>query len=246
MIKLTLAYEGTSFYGMQKTREGPSIEETLEKAIEQLLRLPVLLEAASRTDRGVHAKGQIVAFAADIVNLPSFERSLRAILPPTIALIRAERAPSDFHPTLHARRKEYQYQICNGPFQSPFHRSYSWHYRYPLDLETMRAAAKLLIGTHDYSAFSNQRFALGEAIRTVLSIEIESLPSSRFLFKIRGENFLYKMVRTLVGTLAYVGSGRLPLESLSSLFQNRDRSLAGMTAPAHGLCLQKVWYDPPN
>lgn len=241
-LKILIAYDGTRYFGWQKTRMGPSIEESLQAALEQYLHHPVALQAASRTDRGVHAQGQVVNFFTQVQDLKKLEKALRAILPVDISLVSLEEAPFAFHPTLDVTGKEYHYQVCNTAFQSPFHRAYSWHFRYPLDFELMEKAAQVLVGTHDFSAFSNERLSSEEATRTLTRISILPLPQERLRIEVAGNNFLYRMVRNLVGTLVYIGCGKISFNELPSILSSRNRELAGMTAPAHGLCLKQVFY----
>ena len=146
-------------------------------------------------------------------------------------------APDDFHPTLDALGKEYHYLVCTGKTQLPFHKHFSWHFPHSLDLDEMRHATHHLIGTRDFSPFSNED--VDNAVRTVRSIEIFEFEEELFCFKICGDNFLYKMVRNLVGTLCYVGCGRLLIDSVRNL---QKRSDAGPTAPAHGLYLEHINY----
>lgn len=244
-LALTVAYDGTPFLGWQKTKEGPSIEETLSIALEQILQHKVTLQAASRTDAHVHAKGQIVNFTTDnLLNINELKNSLNDILPKEIAILTIKEMPPSFHPTLDCIKKEYHYYICNSDYQLPWFRSFSWHFYKPLDLSLMQQAAAALIGMRDFSAFCNMK--KGEAyehkVRNLLEITIESLPEGRLLFKISGNNFLYKMVRNIVGTLVYIGCGKILLESLSQLIEAKDRRQIGMTAPAHGLFLHKIYY----
>ncbi|HSX04404.1 MAG TPA: tRNA pseudouridine(38-40) synthase TruA [Rhabdochlamydiaceae bacterium] len=242
-IKATVAYAGTHYLGFQKTKEGPSIEESLEKALAQILRKEVRIQAASRTDRGVHAQGQVIHFFTEVENLSALKKSVQAVLPKDIALLSLEFASADFHPTLDCHSKEYHYFICNSPFQLPFYRDLSWHYPYSLDLELIRKAAKMLHGAHDFSAFSNQKLEDPESgVREIYSLTAEALPQSRMQISVIGNRFLYKMVRTIVGTLVYIGQGKIPLESLPLILQSRDRTQAGVTAPAKGLFLHKVNY----
>lgn len=244
--KLLVAYDGTNYFGWQKTKNGPSIEESLEKAVEQILQEKIILQAASRTDRGVHATGQVVNFHSSkpIDDYAKFRIGLNALLPPDIAVLKAESAQETFHPTLHVLSKEYQYTICYGSVQMPQHRLYSWHYHYPLDIEKMKEAAQHLVGTHDFTAFCNQKKneEYENHIRTIESIVIESLSADRLLITVTGPSFLYKMVRNIVGTLAYVGSGKITPEEVQKILLHKDRTLAGMTAPANGLSLAQIKY----
>lgn len=244
-FRAVIAYEGTRYLGWQKTRMGSSIQEELEKAIATLLRHPVELQAASRTDAGVHAKGQVVNFTTP---LPSFDlfrlcKGINAVLPNDIRLLNLEEAPLDFHPTLNALGKEYVYEICTSTAQSPFFRSHSWHFPYDLDLASMRLAAEALVGTHDFSSFCNERTLIDpDPVCTLHSVSIDELPGRRLRILVQGNRFLYKMMRNLAGSIAYAGCGKINPSTIRDILMSRDRRLAGMTAPAHGLYLQRVLY----
>lgn len=243
-IKILVAYEGTRYLGWQKTKEGPSIEETLEQALFQIYHLPFSLQAASRTDAGVHAEGQTVNFFLhEPPNLYKLQRGLNALLPKDICVKHIEIAKPTFHPTLDAFGKEYCYAVCNDSVQLPFYRHFSWRVPLPLDLKRMEKAASYLIGELDFSAFSNLK--VENAVRKVTEIEIQTLPDKRFLFSIKGNHFLYKMVRNLIGTLVYIGCGKLDPESIPDILASKDRTRAGPTAPAHGLILKTVFYSNP-
>lgn len=244
-IVLEVSYEGTNYLGFQKTELGKSIEEVLQVTLQKILQEKVYLQAASRTDAGVHAQGQIVNFFSDKqLDHEKLKKSLNALLPLDIRILNAHVAPQEFHPTLHCRAKEYRYYVCNSSFQLPFHRRFSWHYFYPLDLSSMQKAASLLIGKYDFKTFCNMKKneVYKDTIRNLFSIEIIPLEENRFCFKIVGENFLYKMVRNIIGTLAYVGSGKIKVDKILNILENKDRTEAGPTAPAHGLFLYKVYY----
>jgi len=241
-LKLIVAYEGTAYLGWQKTEIGPSIEEELQKVLQQILQHPVKLQAASRTDAGVHAEAQVVNFfTTKEVVLDRLKNSINGLLPADIRIVGIEMMPENFHPTLEAKGKEYHYTICSGPTQLPFHRNFSWHFFKPLDLKKMREAASFLIGKHDFSALTNEKQE--DNVREVFHIEIEEMEPTRLRIRVAGNHFLYKMVRNIVGTVVYAGCGMLRLEDVRSLLESKNRSAAGMTAPAHGLTLKKVYYD---
>jgi tRNA pseudouridine38-40 synthase len=293
--KVTISYDGTSYFGWQKTKTGPSIQETLEKAIKRITQEEVLPEAASRTDRGVHATGQVISFSLTKEwEARSLERALNAVLPSDIRIARVEEAPSGFHPTLDAKEKEYRYSFCLAPVQDPIHRLYSWAFRYPLDLAKMERAAKDLLGCHDFSGFANitkenpicaiyctrpetWNFDRAKTARiddrkrvhisnidpftivdssefsrrskskfqaecSISGIAISPLPEDRLEIAITGNRFLYKMARNLVGSLAYIGCGKLPEDAVSKILASKDRKTAGVTAPSHGLFLYRVDY----
>lgn len=242
-IKITLSYDGTEFYGWQRSSDGPSIEETLQGVLEQIYQHPIVLQAASRTDRNVHAAGQVVNYRTEKrVDLERLLVSLNQLLPKTIRVLSLEESGEDFHPTLDAKGKIYHYHICQEGVQSPFRRHFSWHIHTPLDLDLMREGAKCFLGTHDFAAFTNvQQSRPKDTVRNLKRLDlIEEGPFLRF--EVEGGNFLYKMVRNLVGTLAYLGQGKLTLQEIESLLNKKDRTLAGVTAPGHGLTLHKVLY----
>ena len=239
-IKLIIAYEGTNYSGWQKTETGPSIEGELKKVLEQVLQHPVRLQAASRTDSGVHAEGQVVNFFTE-KDIKRLKYSCNSLLPGDIRVLELSEMPEKFHPTLDAKGKEYHYSICLGEAQLPFDRRFSWHFVKPVDMELMRQASVFFIGKHDFSALTNEK--KDDNVREVYRIEIEEVSENKIRIRVAGNHFLYKMVRNIVGTLLYVGCGMLKLEDVKTLLEKGDRTAAGMTAPAHGLTLKKVYYD---
>jgi tRNA pseudouridine38-40 synthase len=241
-LKLTLSYEGTNYLGWQKTKMGPSIEETLEKVFEQVLRHPVKLQAASRTDAGVHAQGQVINFlTSSQEELFRLKKKFNGVLPRDLSVLSLEEMLEPFHPTLDAHGKEYTYHICYGAVQLPFHRLTSWHFPYPLDRDEMQKAAQTLVGEHNFSSFSNEK--TDDNVREIFSIDVSIIAPQRLQITVRGNRFLYKMVRTLVGTLVYIGSGKLKRSDLAPILASCNRTQAGVTAPAHGLFLTQVFYD---
>lgn len=240
--KLLLTYDGSAFFGWQKTKEGPSIQETVEEAAEIILREPISLTGASRTDRGVHAVGQVVAFQSHnpITSYATFQKGLNALLPLTIRVLKAEKAALDFHPTLEALTKEYRYYICQKGL--PHHLLYSWHYPYALDLDKMKEAAAYFLGEHDFAAFTNvkKNERYDNTVRRLDQFDI--IEGERLEMRLVGNHFLYKMVRNLVGTVVYVGRGKIALEELPLILHQKERRLAGITAPASGLWLHHIHY----
>lgn len=245
-IKLTIAYDGTHYLGWQKTGAGRSIEGCLQSALEQVLRSPLTLQAASRTDAGVHAAGQVVNFFCqrDDVDLGKLCHSLNALLDGDIRVLKAEVAHDTFHPTLDCTHKEYHYRICYAKAQYPHERHTAWHYPFPLDIEAMEAAAQHLVGTHDFKAFCNERKNLNykTTVRTINSITIQREPDQHLTIAINGNNFLYKMVRNIVGTLAYVGAGKMLPGAIPLLLESKKRTEGGITAPPYGLILHTLYY----
>ena len=246
-LRLVIAYDGSRYLGWQKTVEGPSIQYEIEKALSQILQQTVEVEATSRTDRGVHALGQVVrALLPHPPKIPLVRlcHSLHALLPEDIAVVSLDEVPLSFHPTLDAIEKEYCYFICTGRFQLPHHRQYSWHVPNQLRRDLMVWAAKEFLGTRDFSAFTNHKqnecYTSHEC--TLSRFLVEEMSDNRFCFRLRGNRFLYKMVRNLVGVVVAVGKEEKELSWIPSLFCSGDRKQAGVTAPAHGLFLQQIWF----
>lgn len=243
--KITISYDGTTYRGWQKTRLGPSIEETLEKALHRLTGEVIALDAASRTDAGVHAEGQVVAFQTSRgLSSARWLIALNGLLPPEIRALSVEEVPQDFHPTLDNKGKEYQYKLTSAPIQLPLERLYAWHIPYPLDIEAMKEAAERLVGTHDFSAFCNslKELKLKDRVRTLRRILIIRVNSRMLIIKMRGDSFLFRMARNLVGTLVYVGLGKITPDEVATILTSKKRTQAGICAPAHGLTLTKVYY----
>ncbi len=243
-IKLTLTYDGTAYFGWQKTDEGPSIEQTLQHVLETVLQHPITLQAASRTDRGVHAQTQVVNFFSDKpLNFEKFHFQLNSMLPKDIRVLTIANERDDFHPTLDVAEKTYVYSITADFFQMPLDRHYAWHVFYPLDLNLMKEGASQLVGTHDFKGFTNRKIdeIYEDHIRTIHDISIVQ-NGNQIQIIITGNNFLYKMIRNIVGTLVYIGCKKLPIHVINSLKLEKNRTLAGITAPAHGLSLFKLKY----
>ncbi|MFI0435256.1 MAG: tRNA pseudouridine(38-40) synthase TruA [Parachlamydiaceae bacterium] len=245
-IKLVIAYDGTRYLGWQKTRMGPSIEETLQKVVEKITQESISLQAASRTDAGVHAEGQIVNFHTlkHQRELNQFQSSLNSLLPKDIIVLEVKEMPLSFHPTLDSTGKEYRYFIDFGPTQLPHHRHYSWHVHYPLDIEAIRSSFIHLVGSHNFRSFCNvkKNAHYTDYVREIQSIEMQMISDHRLSFHIRGNHFLYKMARNMIGTLISIGRGKLSSTQLPDILQCQYRPKAGVTAPAHGLFLYKVFY----
>ena len=246
---MIITYDGTNYLGWQKTSYGPSIEQALEDSLYQILRKRPSLQAASRTDAGVHARGQVVNFLLEdlSIDLNKLHRSLNGVLPKDIRVIEIDQEEELFHPTIDNEGKMYRYYICTSPYQLPFYKDYSWHFPYALDIEVMKKAADLLIGHKDFASFCNERSQYTRStFCRIDQILIEKIGSDRLCISIKGSRFLYKMVRNMVGTLTYIGSQKIELEALEKILQTKTRASAGITAPAHGLELKEVYYPKKN
>ena len=243
-IKLLVTYDGTLFLGWQESIDGPTIEAALRQVLEKIYQEPLKLQAASRTDAGVHAEGQVANYHTEKhQDLSQLKISLNQMLPSSIRVLNVSQETDAFHPTLDVKGKEYHYCISSREIQPPFERHFAWHYPHPIKLDTIREASTLFLGTHDFSALCNTTIPRPKTtIRSLTRLEVFE-EKGRLRFEVEGNHFLYKMVRNLVGTLIDVGSGKLSLDSVKGLLATRDRTGAGITAPAHGLCLKHVYYQ---
>ncbi|HWO78627.1 MAG TPA: tRNA pseudouridine(38-40) synthase TruA [Bacillus sp. (in: firmicutes)] len=242
-IKLTISYDGTNFNGYQVQPNERTVQSELEKVLEQIHKgKTVKVTASGRTDRFVHAVGQVVHFDTDLSIPPEkWSRALNSLLPDDILVREAEWVANDFHARFDAVRKEYRYKLNRGPLPDLFKRNFEYHYPYPLDIEKMRKAAAHLLGTHDFSSFSSAKSEVEDRIRTIYTIEVIEI-EDEVIFQFIGNGFLYNMVRILVGTLLEVGIGKREPDSMHQLLEGKDRRLAGKTAPGHGLYLWRVEY----
>jgi len=205
-IKLTIAYDGTNYLGWQKSNAGPSVSETLENALVKLLLHPVTLQAASRTDRGVHANGQVVNFFTPRDrSLSSLLMGVNRFLPKDIVARDIAEMPKDFHPTLDNKGKEYLYYVCHGSVQLPQFRATSWHYPRHLNFDAILRGMEALSGRHDFKFLCNYRknHTYNSHIRELLRIDLHTISNDRLYLSIKGDHFLYKMARNIVGTLLY-------------------------------------------
>ena len=207
--------------------------------------LPVV--GASRTDSGVHALGNVACFDTEsTIPAANFPKAINRYLPPDIRVMQADEVSMDFHPRFVPHEKCYEYRIDHGRVANPLTRLYAYNYTYPLDLERMRAAARELVGVHDFTSFVNPDSQVfehgGDAIREIYSIDILE-EGSQLVIRIRGNGFLYHMIRIIVGTLLVIGNGRRAPEDIRTILAAKDRTTAGPTVPAHGLCLCALHYD---
>jgi tRNA pseudouridine38-40 synthase len=247
-LKLTLEYDGTHYVGWQVQPNGVSIQARLGQALEQLLGERVALEAAGRTDAGVHATGQVVCFDTErVLPLKAYWMGLNGFLPEDIAVVRAEEVPADFDPRRWSHGKRYRYRVSNRPSRSPLRRFTHWEVFAPLDVEALRRGAAHLLGRHDFSSFRASNCQAAHALREVRRVDVQGTSGDELSVVVEGTAFLKHMVRNLVGTLVEVGKGRRPDTWVAEVLAARDRKRAGPTAPAHGLVMEEVFYGegPP-
>jgi len=245
-IRLTISYDGTAYAGWQVQKIGTGVQELIETALQRLFQQPLRLHSSSRTDTGVHALGMVahVDLPRDRFRMPirKLPLAINAHLPEDIRIVSASRCRGDFHARFQARGKEYRYFIWNHPVMNPLRRHQAWHVPKPLDLPAMRAAARRLKGKHDFRAFAaNRNYEVEHTVRTLSRCRILR-EGPLITVVLRADGFLYKMCRSIAGTLVQVGLGRFTPEAVQSMLQEKNRESAGMSAPAHGLTLWKVWY----
>jgi tRNA pseudouridine38-40 synthase len=242
-IRLVVEYDGTSLCGWQRQANGPTVQGHLEEALGKLLAHEAAVVGASRTDAGVHARGQVASFrTARTIPLHGIRRGLNSLLPRQIAVREAAEVPDEFHPRFSATGKHYRYTILARPDRSPRWRDYAWHLADPLDPAAMQAAAEHLLGEHDFSAFRAAGCTARTTRRRIDDITIERA-GELVTVDVRGNAFLRNMVRIVAGTLVEVGMGRRDPAQVAEILASRDRNQAGITAPAHGLELVEVRYD---
>lgn len=243
--KMLVEYDGTDLVGWQRQKEGPSAQEYLERAINGFSHQNTEVFCAGRTDAGVHALGQVAHFDID-TNLNEFKireginawlRNLEA----PVAVIEVEKAENDFHARFSAKGRGYVYRILNRRAPSPLLKNRVWCYSFALDVEKMQEGAKFLLGNHDFSSFRGAGCQAKSPLKTLDKLDIFR-QNDEIIFEIEARSFLYHQVRNMVGTLVLVGRGKLQPEDVKKILEAKNRTKAGISAPACGLYLQKVWY----
>lgn len=241
-IRLTVAYDGTAYHGWQIQGNGITIESELNRALTELLKKPVKVMGASRTDAGVHALCNIAVFDTESpMPAEKFSYALNQRLPEDIRIQSSEEVAPDWHPRYCTSRKTYEYRIYRAEFPMPVRRLYSYFTYRPLDVERMQRAAAFLEGEHDFQSFCQSGAQVESTVRTIYYVQIEE-QGAELVIRVCGNGFLYNMVRILAGTLMEVGQGKREPESMKEILEARNRSTAGPTAPAHGLTLVKYEF----
>ncbi len=234
-------YDGTDYLGFQIQAQGRTVQGEIERALAAVTQEEVRVVGAGRTDAGVHAQGQVIAFSTAWRHpTEELQRALNAVLPADIAVRELRPVAESFHPRFDAVSREYRYVVLNQPLRSPLARRFAYHFPWPLDVAAMNEAAGTLVGSHDFASFG--RAPQGDnTVREVYCAQWT--PEEPFVyFDIVANAFLYRMVRSLVGTLLLVGTGELSPDGFEEILRSADRDRAGQVAPAHGLCLIKVNY----
>ena len=244
-LKVYISYNGSQYHGFQRQENAVCIQEIVENTIGRLLKNePPVIYGCSRTDAGVHARRFCFNVKLES-NIPclGFVKGMNALLPDDIAVLSCEEADMDFHARFCTKAKEYVYLINNKPERDVFFRKLAYHYPYPLDIDKMRTAAKLFVGEHDFAAFcrAEGKKRVKSTVRTVYSLSLAE-NGGIVEIKIKGNGFLYNMVRIISGTLIYVSEGKRSFSDIEAALNSGNRELAGMTLPPEGLYLNEVYY----
>jgi tRNA pseudouridine38-40 synthase len=246
-LKLTIAYDGTAYQGWQVQKTGVGVQQKVEEALAKIFPSVKRVLSSSRTDTGVHALGMVAEveipreeFKMTLHKLPL---AVNAWLPEDIRIVLAQRVPADFHARFQATGKQYRYAVWNHTAMNPLLRTQAWHVPVKLDVQAMRSGTKHFIGKHDFRSFAaTHSYEIDDTVRNLTRCDIKrSGPLLTFI--IEGDGFLYKMCRGIVGTLVQLGQGKFDESELKRMLAAKDRRMAGMTAPAHGLVLWKVFYS---
>jgi tRNA pseudouridine38-40 synthase len=240
--KLTVSYDGTRYQGWQKQKNtDKTIQAIVENALGKTAGYPVEIYGSGRTDAGVHAKGQTLSCSLrGKIREETFQEVINSLLPEDIRVIRTELVKNGFHARYSASGKCYEYHIDTRQKQDVFERRYSYHFPYKVDKKKMEEAARILMGTHDFAAFTDKKEEKS-TIRSIYDIMIAG-QDGKIQITYRGNGFLYHMVRILTGTLLEVGMGKLTTEEIAGALVTGERKKAGFMAPAKGLFLKEVYY----
>ncbi len=243
-IKITIEYDGKDFNGWQKQPNKLNIQGTIEKAIERITGEEIDLMASGRTDRGVHALGQVANFKTNS-NLPieKFPIAINSNIKSSIRIKNAEEVDEKFHSRLSCKRKTYRYVINNSKYGSSIYRNLETHIPVKLNIKKMKEAAKYFEGEHDFKAFKSSGTSSKSSVRTIYKAEVIEKEDDRIWIELTGNGFLYNMVRIIAGTLVDVGTGKIEPDEIEAIIESKERQRAGKTLAPQGLFLVKVEYE---
>jgi tRNA pseudouridine38-40 synthase len=243
-IALGIEYDGSRFLGWQTQPGGGGVQDALEAALTTIADAEISVTCAGRTDRGVHARGQVVHFDTGAQRPDSaWVRGANALLPVSVAVVWSARVPEEFHARYSARSRTYRYVLVNRAVRPALEARYAGWFHSKLDAEKMRAGAQHFVGEHDFSAFRSSECQAKSPVRTVHRLDVENDADGRIVFTICANAFLHHMVRNIVGTLVYIGKGKHPPQWAADVLQSRNRSKAAPTFAPEGLCLEHVGYE---
>lgn len=240
---MIVAYDGSNYFGWQSQKDVVNIQDTIEEALMMIHKKEVRITGSGRTDRGVHAKGQVFHFDSDLnISEENWVRAMNANLPRDIRILKVEQVPEEFHARYDVVKKQYDYYLNTGSYDL-FSRDYVTQLCTPLDLDRMNQAKKIFLGTHDFASFSANSFAeMEDQVRTIEKIDIEK-EKDVIHFTFVGDGFMRYMVRMLVGALVEVGKGKMSIEELKGILEARDKNASRFKADSEGLYLSQVIYE---
>lgn len=242
-ILLKIRYNGASFVGWQVQKNGLSVQEAMQDALEKIYGIRPDVTGCSRTDSGVHAMEYCLCYdPPKEMELKRILPALNSALPHSISVRQCLEVDKDFHPRYHAVGKEYIYRIYDGYAQDPFKEGLAYHEKQILDADLMNRAASAFEGTHDFAAFMSVGSKIEDTVRTIYYARVERI-GEEVVFCVAGDGFLYNMVRIMAGTLLFIALGKISADDLPSIIDSLDRERCGKTMPAYGLYLNKVFYD---
>jgi tRNA pseudouridine38-40 synthase len=245
-IQLIVEYDGTNYAGWQQQKNAMSVQQMVEDTLSKLTKEKIVIHGASRTDAGVHAQGQSAHFDTESrIPADKFSYALNTMLPPDIRIRESRQVPDDFHARFSTRGKRYRYLFHVHPHASAIHRLTHAHVIYPLDVDLMHREAQALVGTHDFAAYAASGSVVKDTVRTIYRVDV-TRDGEEVKLVIEGKGFLYNMVRIIAGTLIGVGSGNIEPGAFARAIESGNRLDLGVTAPAHGLTLMEVFYDPDD
>jgi len=242
-IKLSIAYDGTGYFGWQRQLDQPTIQGTIEEKIKIMVGKPVSLIASGRTDTGVHAIHQVANFrVVSTLTLSVFLKGLNSLLPDSIIIKEAEHVSLDFHARYDAKSKVYEYRIYNEKLPSPFLSHYAWHVSRLLDLRAMKECLEVVKGTHDFSSFYSAGDGKINPVRNIMQAELKIQDNNILSFHLEANGFLRHMVRNIMGTIVQAGLGEINTACFIEILASKDRQKTGVMAPPGGLYLKDVRY----
>jgi len=242
-IKMTIAYEGTNYFGWQKQNDRITIEEEIEKVLSKILKESVDIKGSGRTDAGVHAYGQVANFkTTKRIGLEELKRACNTILPRDISIIDVQEVDELFDSRKSAKIKHYRYIVNNSEVHDALNKDRKYQHKYKVDIEVMKKAANDILGEHDFTAFRASGSSSKNVIQTIYKVDIVK-EGANIIIDIEGTGFLYNMVRIIVGTLLEIGSSKLKEDTIKDMLAKKDRKLGGKTVPAVGLYLVEVIYQ---
>ena len=242
-FKITIEYDGSAYHGWQRQAADRTIQGEIENALMIMTGDSITVTGSGRTDAGVHALNQAANFRCDTSLAPeAFLKGLNSLLSEDIVITSCKVVPEKFHARYDVKSKVYDYRILNRLLPAAISRQYAWHIRKKLDLSAMKEALRCAIGSHDFKAFEGTGSPRASTVRCILNADLIKTDNDYMVLKIEGDGFLKFMVRNIVGTLVDVGLGKITPDDFKQILISKDRNLAGITAPAHGLFLIEVKY----